>query len=309
MRIITNLRQLNRVFFIRPVVSIGIFDGVHLGHKRILRKVVNEARRIGGTSIVVTFSPHPATILDTIGAPPLLISLKHRLKLIENEGIDVACVLNFNETLARCDAEEFVKKVLIKRISVRTVIIGLNFKFGKDKKGDIKLLKTFAKQFNFFVKGVSLFKIGGRPVSSTRIRNAIMNGRLSEAARLLGRRVSILGTVVKGAQRGRILGYPTANIDPHQEAIPPSGVYAVYVLLEGKRYKGILNIGQRPTFDKIRKKNPTIEVHIFNFCNYIYGKEIEVIFVGKLRGEKKFRTKKELVQQIKIDEITANMIL
>jgi len=306
MRIITNLRQLHRQFR-KPVVTIGIFDGVHLGHKKILRQVAKEAKHIRGTSVVVTFNPHPMEVLDMIGSPPLLVSLRHRLDLIANEGIDVACVLNFSKTLAKRNASEFIKKIMIQKIGVHSIVIGSDFKFGRNQKGDIGLLKSFGKKFGFHARRVPLLRVRKTPVSSTRIRELIVGGKLKKASRLLGRGVSVLGTVIKGSKRGRILGYPTANIDPHHEAIPPSGVYAVYVVCEGKRYKGILNIGFRPTFDTTAE--PTIEVHIAGFKKRIYGKDIEVIFVRKLRNEKKFLTKERLIKQIKIDEANAYMVL
>ncbi len=311
MRIITNLRHLHRQFK-KPIVTIGIFDGVHRGHKKILRKVIREARRIGGTGIVITFSPHPSRVLDMIAPPPLLVSLKHRLRLISDEGLDAACVINFNEMFARRRARDFIKDVLVKRIGARGIVIGSEFRFGKGQKGDINLLKRLGKEFGFYAEGVPLLKIGSAPVSSTRIRRLITGGKLNAAARLLGRPVSILGTVVKGKARGRMLGFPTANIDLHHEAIPPSGVYAVYAMLEGKRYKGVLNIGFRPTFKRAggeRGIEPTVEVHISGFNKNIYGKDIEVIFAKKLRPEKKFPGECGLIKQIRIDERNALMVL
>lgn len=311
MRIITNLSLPGKKLK-NPVVAIGIFDGIHRGHKKLLRRVIEAARLIKGTSVVVTFDPHPSNILDMIGAAPLLVSLKHRLHLIAAEGIDAAYVLNFNKTLARYTAPEFVKKILVKKIGARAVIIGSDFRFGKDKKGDIGLLESMGKKFGFSVEEVPLFGVGPKPVSSTRIRGLISSGRLKEASRLLGRPVSVLGTVIRGSKRGRILGYPTANINPHHETIPPSGVYAVYAMFNKKRYKGILNIGFRPTFNKDHRppqKEPVIEVHLFGFDKGIYGKDIEVIFTRKLREEKRFSGREALVKQIRIDEHAANVLL
>ncbi|MBI4335661.1 MAG: bifunctional riboflavin kinase/FAD synthetase [Candidatus Omnitrophica bacterium] len=308
MRIITNLKRLNKTFK-NPVVAIGIFDGAHLGHKKILRRAVREAARIKGQSIVVTFNPHPRRVLDMIGAPPLLVSLRHRLNLIGKEGIDVICVLNFNEVFARYDAGEFVKRILVDKIGARTVIVGSNFRFGSNKRGDVKLLKAMGESLNFSVISVPLLRINSRPVSSTAIRNLITRGRLRVAQGLLGRPVSVLGTVVKGTARGRLLGYPTANINPHHEAIPPSGVYAVYAAVGRARYKGILNIGRRPTFENAGLAEPTIEVHLFGFHKDIYGRAIEVFFVKKLRDEKRFPSKELLVKQIRIDEHSADVIL
>jgi len=312
MKIITNLKYLHRQFK-APVVALGIFDGVHLGHKKIFKEVIKEAKCLSGASVAVTFNPHPRRVLDMIGAPPLLVSLKHRLALMEMEGLDVAVVLDFNKDLAGYSAEEFVKKILVNKIGARQVIVGANFKFGKDKTGDINFLRYAGQRFGFSVKGVRLHKVGSLPVSSSRIRSMITSGRLKEASGLLGRPVSILGTVTSGSRRGRTLGYRTANVNPHHEAIPAGGVYAVYVLIGRKTYKGILNIGCRPTFQK-RSRLPgddatVIEVHIFGFNKDIYGRDIEVIFVKRLRAEKKFPNKEILVKQIKIDERKAHMIL
>jgi riboflavin kinase / FMN adenylyltransferase len=307
MRIITNLRQIKRRFK-RPVVAIGIFDGVHLGHKQILKMVSRKARRINGTSVAITFNPHPAKILDLIGAPPLLVSLKHRIQLIKNERLDVAIVLNFNATFSRYDARVFVEKVLVKKLGLCHIIIGRDFGFGKNKTGDINLLRSLGRRHGFAAEEAPLLKIGSRPVSSTRIRALIMKGDLPKAARCLGRPVSVLGTVVKGSKRGRLLGFPTANINPHHEVIPPSGVYAVRVVIGFARYNGILNIGTRPTFRE-KDHEPTIEAHIFGFKGNLYNKDIEVIFIKRIRGEKRFKNKEELISQIRIDEHSALMVL
>ncbi len=322
MKIITDLRQLNSPFR-RPVAAtIGIFDGVHLGHQRCLKIVRERAKRIGGISVVVTFDPHPRRVLGLIGAPPLLVSLKHRLALIENAGIDVTCVLNFNEAFSRHDPESFVRNIIVGKLHAVYVIIGSGFRFGNDQSGDIKFLERIGKRYGFGVKAVPLVRAGGRPVSSTRIRDSIIHGRLKEAALLLGRPVSILGTVIKGAGIGRRLGYPTANINPHHEAIPPCGVYAVYAVLGGKKHKGILNIGFRPTFNRIKKRVlartqtgqpgdrvPSIEVHILGLNKSIYGREIEVQFMKRLRDEMRFKNKEKLISQIRIDERDASVVL
>lgn len=307
MKIITNLKELNCQFK-RPVIAIGIFDGLHRGHKMLIRRLIKKARTINGTSIVVTFDPHPASVLRLIGSPPLLVSLRHRLYLLSKEGVDVVCVLRFNRRLAGMTAEEFVQRILIKRINPVYIFIGKNFKFGSLQKGNIQMLRQMGKEFDFKVCKVPLLKLKGKIVSSTSIRKLIMAGRLKDASFLLGREVSILGTVVRGRKRGRILGYPTANIDPQHEAIPPSGVYAVYVRHSNKLYKGLLNIGFRPTF-KDSPLEPAIEVHILDFHKKIYGKEVEIIFVKKLRKELRFQSKKELIAQIKIDESNARMVL
>ena len=313
MKIITDLRQLGKKNK-RPVITIGIFDGVHRGHKKILRVVLDKARELHAAGMVITFNPHPERILDAIGAPPLLVSLKHRLNLIAAEGLDAACVLNFNETFARYDAAEFIKSFLVKKIGAQAIAIGSNFRFGRGKKGGIGLLRSMGKKYGFSVYGVPLLKIDSKTVSSTRIRKLLTDGKLARAKRLLGRSVSVLGTVIKGNGRGRFLGFPTANINPHHEAIPTSGVYAVCAIVGSRIYKGVLNIGQRPTFVKtpgaaFRTAEPSIEVHIFNFDKDIYGRDIEIIFIKRLREERKFASAEKLRKQITIDARNANMVL
>jgi len=307
MKIFTGLKKLKARQFPRPVAAIGIFDGVHVGHQRVFKKAIAAARRIGGTALAVTFNPHPQRVLDMIKAPPLLVSLEHRIKLIEREGLDVLIVLDFNEKMARYSAADFIEKILVSKIGAAAVVIGADFTFGRDRKGDILLLRSFGDRYGFTVRAVPLLAIGGEPVSSTRIRGYILSGALRSAQRLFGRPVSVMGTVVRGSRRGRLLGYPTANIDPHHEVIPPEGVYAVYILRGGKRHKGVLNIGTRPTFEK--GVPPTIEVHIVNFDKHIYGTDIEVIFVKRLREERRFARREDLIRQIGIDERAAAMVL
>ncbi|OGW53701.1 MAG: riboflavin biosynthesis protein RibF [Nitrospirae bacterium RBG_13_43_8] len=207
-------------------------------------------------------------------------------------------------------AEKFVKKVLAK-IRIDEIIVGKNFFFGRNKKGSLKDLKKYSGIYGYRVSVTENVKSYGRIISSTWIRSLILKGDLEKASRLLLRPVTVLGTVIEGRKRGRIIGYATANIDPHHEVIPPSGVYVVKIKLDNKLYKGILNIGIRPTFDENVSGNiePTIEVHIFDFNKYIYGKDLEIIFLKKIRNEKKFRDLFHLRKQIEKDEKEAKLIL
>ena len=273
------------------VVTIGIFDGVHKGHQVILRKVVEEAKKLRLKSVAVTFDPHPVKVLSPGAKIPFLISLEHRIKLIKSLGIDNCVVIKFTKKFAKLIPEEFIKYILADKLNIKALVTGENFLFGFREKGDAKLLKRLSKIYNFKFYSVSPLKIEGDYVSSTRIRKAIEKGNLKLASKLLGRPVTILGTVVKGKALGRKIGFPTANIDPHHESIPPSGVYSVDVALEGKLYRGILNISN----------HNIIEVHIFNFNKNIYGKDIEVIFKQKIRDEKKFNTLQALKRQIQLD--------
>lgn len=288
------------------VVTIGIFDGIHRGHIYIIKSLIKRAKRLHRKSLILTFYPHPSSILHPRKPCPLLISLKHRIRLLKDLRVDVVVLVEFTKYFAKMRPEVFIRDILQKRLNMKEMLVGDNFTFGYRGKGDIKLLKDLSKKYDFRLKRVNLLKIDKRIISSTYIRSLIIKGRLKRASRLLARPVSILGTVKKGIKRGRILGFPTANIDPHHEAIPPSGVYAVYVLLDNKEYKGILNIGFRPTFHpKGYPPEPTIEVHIFNFNKNIYGRDLEIIFVKRLRPEKRFEDRESLRRRISLDEKAA----
>lgn len=270
----------------------GVFDGVHRGHVHILGETVKKARAIGGTGIALTFWPHPQKE-DSIYCLP------HRLRLIAKTGIGVAIVINFNKSFAEIKAQDFIKNILVRRIRARYIYIGKNFRFGKSAKGDIRLLNKFSPIYGFFLKTFSVLKVNNKPISSTYIRNLISKGNLKSAEHLLSRRVSILGTVIKGDSLATRLGYPTANINPHHEILPPSGIYAVKVIFNKKLFNGICYIGSRPTIEMLSAKR--IEVHIFNFKKNIYGKYLEIQFIKKLREDKRFTSCQALARQIKKD--------
>lgn len=276
-------------------VTIGIFDGVHKGHQVILKKVLKEARKSRLKSVVVTFDPHPAEVLSPGAKIPFLISLEHRIKLIKSMGIDDCMIIKFTKEFSEVDAEEFIRNILIDELNLKALVTGENFLFGSKEKGDIKLLERLSKAYNFKFYSIPALKVEGEYVSSTRIRKAVERGDLRLASKMLGRPVTVLGTVVKGKKLGRKIGFPTANIDPHHESIPPSGVYSVDVALDGKPYCGILNIST----------HKIIEVHIFNFNKDIYGRDIEVIFKKKIRDEKKFNSLEALKRQIQLDILKA----
>lgn len=287
----------------RSTATIGIFDGVHRGHQKILEKLVREARKLKTKSLVITFYPHPRKLLNPQSKVPLLISLEHRLKLMEEEGVDFFLVIKFTQAFSRIKADDFIKEILVNKLGIKTLVVGENFLFGYRGKGNFSLLRSLSKKYGFRLLGVKPVKMKSKYVSSTRIRRAIEKGDLKNASLMLGRPVTVLGTVVKGRKFGRHLGFPTANIDPHHEAIPPGGVYAVDVQLGEKNYKGILNIGTRPTFRK--DKDPTIELHIFNFKKDIYKKDVEIIFKKKIRDERKFSSVEALRKQIHKDTLRA----
>lgn len=290
----------------KTIAAIGIFDGVHLGHKAIIKSAIRRARAIRGKSVVITFHPHPLKILQPDRPIPLLMSTKHRLRLIGELGVNICLLIRFNKRFSNLQPRDFVKKILVEKLNVCEVYIGSDFVFGKDGMGNAILLKKYGRCYGFKVKIMPMIKIAGKVVSSTMIRNLIMKGRLDEAAKMLGRPVTVFGTVVKGTRRGKLLGYPTANIDPHHETIPPSGVYAVWVRVRNRKYGGALYIGTRPTF---KEAAPVIEVHIFNFRKLIYGEDVEIIFIKKLRSDRRFSSKQKLVEQIRKDNIIARRIL
>lgn len=308
MKIIYGLKNIKKP--IGPcAATIGVFDGVHIGHRKVILSAVSAARESGLKSVALTFNPHPAKVLNPKSKIPSLISLGHRIKLIEECGVDTLIILKFTNSFSRVTPEKFVKNVLMNRLRVRELYIGENFNFGYGAGGSAKGLLRMGKIYGFKVKIVRSIKVTARVVSSTLIRSLIMGGKLDLAAKFLGRPVSIFGTVVKGVRLARQLGYPTANINPHHEVIPPCGVYAVRVKCAGRIYGGVLNIGVRPTFFSPRDEEPAIEVHIFRFRGTIYGRDIEVFFVKKLRNEIRFGNENDLIAQIQRDAKEATSVL
>jgi len=286
----------------KSVITIGVFDGVHKGHTLIIKKVIKYAGRIKGRAAVLTFDPHPWHALHPKGRPPRIMSLAHKLRIFKELGVHMCIVIRFDRRFSRFTPERFIKEILVDKLNVSKVIVGENFSFGGGRRGTLAVLRRFGEKYHFAVEDISPLRKGGRVISSSRIRGLISRGRLSLAQSLLGRPVSILGTVAHGCGRGRIIGFPTANIDPHHEVIPPSGVYSVKIMLHYKLFNGILNIGRCPTFKSDRDVEPTIEVHIFNFNRDIYGKDLEILFIKKIRDERCFSSKESLIKQIKRDE-------
>jgi len=293
---INNIRKFNK-----PVVALGVFDGVHRGHREIIKCAVTQARKIKGTSLALTFWPHP----QREGS---LYSLEHRLRLIAELGIDVCIVVNFNRGFARISADDFIAKILVKKIGVSFVCVGKNFRFGRFALGDYKKLAQGGKKYGFRVKALKVVRSAGTPVSSTVIRKLIKKGRIKEAQSLLGRPVTVLGSVIKGSSLGRVLGVPTANIDPHHEVIPPPGIYAGRIFLSGKLYEGACYIGARPTIHS-KNRSTRIEVHIFGLHKDIYGKFLEIRFVRLIRPDKRFPSLQELSSQMKKDILACRKIL
>lgn len=291
MRVIHGIKALKK--FRKPVVALGVFDGLHKGHRAILRYVVKTARRINGTSMAVTFWPHPQK-------EGVIYSLEHRLRLFSQLGIEACIIIGFNKKFSEISARDFINDILLKKIGVYYICVGKNFRFGRRAEGDFRLLNSLSKACGFRLKIFDVIKKNRQAVSSTYIRNLIRKGELKTAQRLLLRPVSVLGSVIKGSSLGRKLGFPTANINPHHEIMPPSGVYAVRVILNNKALEGICYIGTKPTL-KPQCPRQHIEVHIFNFNKNIYGKYLEIQFIKKIRKEKKFSSISALAKQVKKD--------
>ena len=282
----------------RPVyLAIGVFDGVHLGHQRVIGQARTAAQQAAGLSVALTFDPHPIRILRPDQAPVLLTSTAHKLALIRQLGVDACVLINFDNAFAATTAENFIEQIAF----CRHVCVGTRFHFGYNRAGNPALLEQLAPRHGFTVTEITpVLTPDGEMISSTAVRQHILTGNLDRAAVMLGRQFSILGTVVKGDGVGHTLGFPTANLDSHHEAFPPDGVYATRVIVAGQTFTGVINLGRRPTFAG-RSHQRVLEVHILDFSRDIYGQEIEVVFHWKLRGEQKFASAAALQEQIAAD--------
>jgi riboflavin kinase/FMN adenylyltransferase len=306
MEIIRREKDLKRSFR-NPVLTIGNFDGVHLGHQFIFRRVREKAREIDGESIVYTFDPHPVEVLAPERKPLLITPLEEKLRLIEEQGIDVTICAPFTEKYARQPPEDFVKNVLYDQIKIRHIFVGHNFRFGKNRQGNIALLIDLGEKWGFHAEMIEAIRLEGTVVSSTRIREFVLKGEMGEAKKLLGRPYALSGKVIHGYGRGsRKLGFPTANLKPTGMLFPKSGIYAVWAIHEGRRYEGVANLGWNPTF---QDQKFSIEIHILNFNQDIYDENLQVEFVRRLRDEVTFQGPEELIAQIKKDVGQAEKIL
>jgi len=291
------------------VVTIGSFDGVHVGHQAILRRVIELAKHHAGRSVVITFEPHPRAVLGRHAEGLLLTTTEHKLQLIEAQGIDTCVVVKFDHAFAQMEAATFVQDLLAVKFDLRTVVLGATNRFGKNASGNARFLQQCGGRLGFDVEVIEPVRVDDTVVNSTVVRTLVQAGELEQANAFLGRQFALFGTVVRGATRGRKIGYPTANIDPHNEVVPPSGVYAVRVQLGTRALNGVLNIGLRPTFEDPDDVSSAVEVHIFDFEQDVYGREVEVIFVKKLREERRFEDGALLREQIRRDELEARRLL
>lgn len=309
MKIINSIEKLTKPYK-NAVLTIGNFDGVHVGHQTLFKEVKEKARAINGTSIAITFEPHPIRVLKQNGHPPLITLYEQKVELISNLDLDVLICIPFTRQFASMSAKEFVEDLLVKRIGMKAIILGKDYTFGKNREGNLEFLKSCAKRLDFEIivgDWVPISADTSDRISSTKIRELVIAGKITEAQKLLGRHYQIRGMVETGRDRGgKLLGFPTANIRLKDELCPKIGVYAVTVECLNKTYKGVANIGYSPTFDD---QVFTVEVHILDFNKDIYGQKIRVNFVERIRDEIKFSDVTELIDQIKKDvEIAKNRL-
>jgi riboflavin kinase/FMN adenylyltransferase len=288
--------------FKNAVLTVGTFDGVHKGHKAILREVVNHATQVTGESILLTFEPHPRKLLFPDQPLGIITPRYQKLRLISNEGIQHIVVVPFTKEFANQSAQEYIENFMVSIFHPHSIIIGYDHRFGHDRKGDIKLLEEYAPLYNYELIEIPPQLIDEAAVSSTKIRHAITEGRMEDASHMLGRNYSLTGRVMHGNKLGRTLGYPTANIKPTEpeQILPANGIYAIQAIHNGQRYNGMLSIGYNPTVTD--KKELRIEANLFDFDKEIYGDTLEIFFIKKLRDEQKFDSLEDLKEQLHKDK-------
>jgi len=295
---------------LNTVLTVGTFDGVHEGHKVLIKAVVERAEELSARSVIVTFDPHPRDIINP-GADgiKLLSTLPERCELLADLGINEMIVIPFDRDFSLLTSEEFIRDVIYKKIGVKEFIIGYDHQFGKDREGTIETVRSLGEELGFQANVISRQEVENQTVSSTSIRKALqVEGDAEKAAKFLGRYYILHGTVVHGEKRGGKIGFPTANVhvDQAKKIIPRKGVYAVWIRVDGDYHPAMMNIGKRPTFDG---EELTVEVHIFDFKKDIYGKEVHTQFVRRLRDEKKFSGADQLKKQLEKDKADAEKIL
>jgi len=305
MKVISSLENIKEPFAY-AVITVGNFDGVHIGHQGLLKEVKKRADKMSGTSIVLTFEPHPLKVLKEKKIP-LITPFERKIELIEKLGIDVVICLPFTREFSKVSAREFVEEILLKKIGMREIVVGYDYTFGHKREGNIDLLKKLGDELGFKVCILGPILVDNMIVSSTRIRNLIMEGELEKVKILLNRYYQVSGEVIAGHDRGgRLLGFPTANLKLVNEVFPKNGVYVVEVIYNNKVYGGVTNIGFKPTFGNDAL---SVETHILDFDQNIYGKKIKLNFIKRLRNEKKFSSIEALAAQIKRDIEEARKIL
>jgi riboflavin kinase / FMN adenylyltransferase len=281
-------------------LAIGVFDGVHLGHQAVVSTSAEHAQAASGTPVVVTFDPHPEKVLRPGAAPHLLTATGHKIALIRALGVGHLLIITFDKQFAATEPEDFLQQLMRHSKPLREICVGHEWSFGKNRRGNLELLSQFGARFDFGVVGIPPVTVKGELVSSTRIRQAVEEGDLRKAAAMLGRQYTILGTVVRGDDLGKKIGFPTANLSAHNEQFPPNGVYFAEAKLDEAVYPGVVNLGYRPTVSSSATER-ILEIHLLDFARDIYGKDLEVRFVRYLRPEKKFESVEALTRQIEAD--------
>ncbi len=285
---------------LRPtVLTLGVFDGLHLGHQKIMQIVVSRAEIVKAVPTAITFDPHPRSVLYPENAPPLLQTLDQRLAALKVLGIKQTIVIRFNQEFAALEAEKFLRDVVRDRLQAKEVYLGKGFEFGRNRGGNIELLKKFSRELEFFADEVEEVKLREQRISSSKIRELLKAGKVNLARKMLGRPYGVEGVIIRGLRRGHTIGFPTANLKPVNRVIPSYGVYATATLIEEKWRRSITNIGVRPTFET--DNEPSIETYIFDYDGDLYGDVLRVRFLHRIRDEKKFGGIEELKTQIKRD--------
>jgi riboflavin kinase/FMN adenylyltransferase len=284
------------------VITLGTFDGLHIGHQQIVNSVVDKSKHFGGRNFLITFDPHPRKIVSTKNHIRLLSTLEEKIEFLNPLGIENLFIINFTKEFSQQSPEQFVTKYLVEGIGVKEVVIGYDHHFGKGRGGNMDLLSELGAKYNFKITSFEEYKVDGETISSTKIRNALLAGDISKANKMLGRKYSFTGIVIKGDGRGKELGYPTANLKIKNEdkLLPAIGIYAAECIIEGENFLGLLCIGSRPTFTSAGDVVP--EIYIYNFDKEIYNKELQVNLIEHIRGEEKFNSAEELILQMDKDK-------
>ena len=285
------------------VLTLGVFDGLHLGHQRIMQTVVERAKAVSAVPTAITFDPHPRAVLHPESAPPLLQTLDQRLANLELLGIEQTIVIPFDREFASQPAEDFLHEIIHDRLHAKEVYLGKGFAFGKERGGNIELLKKMSGELGFHADEVEEVRLRGHRISSSRIREMLAAGRVNLTRRMLGRPYGVEGVIIRGNRRGHTIGFPTANLKPHNRVIPKFGVYATATLVDGTWRRSITNIGVRPTFEN--DAEPSIETYLFDFDEDLYGDVLRVRFLHRIRDEVKFKGIDELKAQIEKDSTRA----
>jgi riboflavin kinase/FMN adenylyltransferase len=300
MNIFRNIDEIK--FDKQTVLTLGTFDGIHLGHQQIIKRVIECSEENKLRNLIITFHPHPRKVINPEMQLKLLTTNEEQINILEKLGVQNLIIINFTKEFSQLTPDEFIKNYLVDKIGLSRIVIGYDHHFGKGRGGDVEFLLAAGKKYDFEILQIQPFIIDDEPVSSTKIRAALEAGDINKVNKMLGRYYSFSGVVVEGDKRGRELGYPTANIKLSDEdkMLPQIGIYAVLVEIDGIEHKALLSIGKRPTFYNDGKVVP--EVYIYDFNNDIYGKEIKVNLIQKLRGEEKFNSAEELIRQMNIDK-------